>query len=79
MSPKIDVSIFLYDPKAQKAEMRKFLRDLTVSGVEISEIIPSNIWRVQVDFKYKREWKLFCEKYWGKKYFDEHINKRKIG
>ena len=77
MSPTIDVSIYLGNPKIQKAEICEFLDTLTVNGVEITEIIPNNIWRVKVSFKYKREWKLFCEKFWGEKYFNEHISRKK--
>lgn len=77
MSPIIDLSIFLYDPEIQKAEMYEFLDTLKTNHIEITQIIPDNIWRVKVDFKYKREWKIFCEKFWGEKYFNEHINRRK--
>lgn len=77
MSPKIDSPIFLYDPEVQKAEIYKFLGALETSCIEITEIIPNNIWRVKVNFKYKREWKIFCEKFWGEKYFNEHINRKK--
>lgn len=79
MSPKIDAPIFASNIRVQKAEIHKFLNTLNVSGVEITQIIPKNIWRVKVNFKYRKEWKLFCEKFWGKKYFNEHINKRKTG
>lgn len=77
MSPTIDLSIFLYDPEAQKAELYDFLDTLKTKRIEITEIIPNNIWRVKVDFRYKREWRLFCEKFWGKKYFNEHISRKK--
>jgi len=77
MSPIIDLPIFLYDPEIQKAEIYKFLDVLETRRIEITQIIPDNIWRIKVDFKYKREWKIFCEKFWGKKYFNEHIEKRR--
>ena len=77
MSPKVDLPIFLYDPEIQKAEMYEFLDTLETSRIEITQIIPDNIWRIKADFKYKREWKIFCEKFWGKKYFNECIGKRR--
>jgi len=77
MSPKIDLPIFLYDPKIQKAEIYEFLDTLEAGDVEITQIIPDNIWRVKVNFKYKREWRIFCEKFWGEKYFNEHISRKK--
>ena len=77
MSPTIDLPIFLHSPKTQKAKIYKFLGALETSGVEITQIIPDNIWRVKVNFKYKREWKIFCEKFWGEKYFNEYINRKK--
>jgi len=77
MSPIIDLPIFLYDPKIQKAEIHEFLDTLETSRIEITQIIPDNIWRVKVNFKYKREWKIFCEKFWGEKYFNEHINRKR--
>lgn len=77
MSPTIDSPIFLCDPKVQKAEIYKFLDTLETNCIEITQIIPNNIWRIKVDFKYKREWKLFCEKFWGEKYFNDHIKKQR--
>jgi len=77
MSPVIDLPIFLYDPKIQKAEIYKFLDTLETNRIEITEIIPDNIWRVKVDFKYKREWKIFCKAFWGEKFFNEHISRKK--
>jgi len=77
MSPTIDLPIFLYDPKIQKAEIHEFLDTLETKRIEITQIIPDNIWRVKVDFRYKREWKIFCEKFWGEKYFNEHIDRKR--
>ena len=77
MSPTIDLPIFLYNPKIQKAEIHELLDTLETNRVEITQIIPDNIWRVKVDFRYKREWKIFCEKFWGEKYFNEYINRKK--
>jgi len=77
MSPIIDLPIFLYDPKIQKAEIYKFLDTLETGHIEITQIIPNNIWRIKVDFKYKREWKIFCKKFWGEKYFNEHLSRKK--
>jgi len=77
MSPVIDLPIFLYSPKIQRAEIYRFLDTLETSRIEITQIIPDNIWRIKVDFRYKREWKIFCEKFWGEKYFNEHIDKKK--
>lgn len=77
MSPTIDLPIFLYDPEIQKAEIYEFLDTLETKRIEITQIISNNIWRVKVDFKYKKEWKIFCEKFWGEKYFNEHIEKRR--
>lgn len=77
MSPTIDLPIFLYDIKVQKAEIYEFLDTLTTSRIEITQIVPNNIWRVKVDFKYRREWRIFCEKFWGEKYFNEHIKKQR--
>ena len=77
MSPIIDLPIFLHSPKIQKAGLYEFLGTLSVSDIEITEIIPDNIWRVKVNFKYKREWKIFCKAFWGEKYFNEHINRKK--
>jgi hypothetical protein len=76
MSPIIDLPIFLYDPEIQKAEIYKFLDTLETSRIEITEIIPDSIWRVKVNFKYKREWKIFCCQFWGNDYFEKHINKK---
>jgi len=77
MSPIIDLPIYLYNIKVQKAEIYEFLDTLETSDVEITEIIPNNIWRVKVSFKYRREWKIFCEKFWGEKYFNEHLSRKK--
>jgi len=77
MSSTIDSPIFLYDPEVQKAEIYKFLDTLEISDIEITQIIPNNIWRIKVDFKYKREWKIFCIRFWGEKYFNEHLNRKK--
>lgn len=79
MSPTIDLPIFLYDPKIQKVEIYEFLGALETDRIEITQIIPDNIWRIRVDFKYVREWRIFCMEFWGEKYFNEHINKRKAG
>lgn len=76
MSPTIDSPIFLYDPEIQKAEIYEFLDTLKTKHIEITEIIPNNIWRIKVDFKYKREWRIFCQKFWGEKYFNEYLRKR---
>ena len=77
MSPIIDLPIFLYNPKIQKAEIHEFLDTLETNRIEITKIVPNNIWRVKVSFKYRREWKIFCEKFWGKKYFNEYISRKK--
>jgi len=77
MSPTIDLPIFLYDPEIQKAEIYKFLDTLETKRIEITQIIPDNIWRIKVDFRYKREWKIFCTEFWGEKYFNDYIDRKK--
>ncbi len=77
MSPIVKLPIYFYDPKSQIVEMRKFLSELNVSDVEIEVLIPSNIYLITIDFKYRKEWKLFCEKFWGERHFNEYINNRK--
>jgi len=77
MSPIVKLPIYFYDPKIQRAEMREFLSTFNVSSVEIEVLIPKNIYLVTVDFRYRKEWKLFCEKFWGEKYFYEYLKKPK--
>lgn len=74
MSPLIDLP--LYMEKSRYKEMHKFIETICTRSVDIEIIIPK-IYRITIDFKYKREWKLFCEKYWGKDYFNEYLKEKK--
>lgn len=75
MSPLIDLPLYMEESRYK--EMCKFIKTMSTCSIDIEVIIPKNIYRVIVDFKYKREWKLFCEKYWGRNYFNEYIKEKK--
>jgi len=77
MSPKIDLPIYFGSPIVQCQEMKKFVKTLTVHNMDIKVLIPKNIYQITIDFRYKKEWKVFCEKFWGEKYFNEYISRKR--
>ncbi len=77
MSPIIKLPIYFGNPKLQIAKMYEFLGSLNVGDAEIEVLVPRNIYLVTIDFKYRKQWKLFCEKFWGEGYFNEFIKERK--
>ena len=75
MSPLIDLPIYL----SNLTEIRGFLEDLEIQYTNFELIIPSvskDIWRVTVDFKYRKQLRIFVEKFWGKDYFEKYIDKK---
>jgi len=78
MSPKIDLPTYFANPEADCQEMADFLNTLKIKKQNFELIIPEiskNIYRITVDFKRKKEWELFCFRYWGKEYFNRYIKR----